>query len=134
VMDGVVRYAPAKSFWLTATACAAVIGGAANFSVSAFGMFIGSTGMVLLLGHSLGSHRKLIHNSFQCPLWLEYLLVYLGVQTGLAGPLACCASMNCATTRNACRPSRLSAPWSLFLDRCLVAAALRTAPGLAAAY
>ena len=43
--------------------------------------------MVLLFGHSLGSHRKLIHNSFQCPLWLEYLLVYLGVQVGLAGPI-----------------------------------------------
>ena len=42
---------------------------------------------MLLLGHSLGSHRKLIHDSFQCPRWLEYTLVYLGVQVGLAGPL-----------------------------------------------
>jgi stearoyl-CoA desaturase (delta-9 desaturase) len=42
---------------------------------------------VLLFGHSLGSHRKLIHNSYQCPKWLEYILVYLGVQVGLAGPL-----------------------------------------------
>ncbi|RYH22791.1 MAG: acyl-CoA desaturase, partial [Alcaligenaceae bacterium] len=30
---------------------------------------------------------KLIHDSFQCPVWLEYLLVYMGVQVGLAGPL-----------------------------------------------
>jgi len=43
--------------------------------------------VVLLFGHSLGSHRKLIHDSFQCPRWLEYVLVYLGVQVGLAGPL-----------------------------------------------
>ena len=46
-----------------------------------------STAIVLLFGHSLGSHRKLIHDSFQCPRWLEYVLVYLGVQVGLAGPL-----------------------------------------------
>jgi stearoyl-CoA desaturase (delta-9 desaturase) len=43
--------------------------------------------VVLLFGHSLGSHRKLIHDSFACPRWLEYTLVYLGVQVGLAGPL-----------------------------------------------
>ena len=46
-----------------------------------------STAIVLLFGHSLGSHRKLIHDSFQCPRWLEYVLVYLGVQVGLAGPI-----------------------------------------------
>ena len=87
VIDGEVRYAPIKSLWFMAMACAAAIGGSAQFSASAFGVFVGATGVVLLLGHSLGSHRKLIHNSYQCPQWLEYLLVYLGVQVGLAGPL-----------------------------------------------
>jgi hypothetical protein len=37
-----------------------------------------STAVVLLFGHSLGGHRKLVHNSFQCPKWLEYSLAYLG--------------------------------------------------------
>ncbi|NRR33530.1 acyl-CoA desaturase [Oxalobacteraceae bacterium] len=87
VVDGVVRYAPAKSLWFIAMASAAVVGGAATFSAGAFALFVGLTATVLLLGHSLGSHRKLIHNSYQCPRWLEYLLVYLGVQVGLAGPL-----------------------------------------------
>jgi hypothetical protein len=32
-------------------------------------------------------HRKLVHDSYQCPRWLEYLLVYCGVQVGLTGPL-----------------------------------------------
>src|SRR5688500_1624324 len=32
-------------------------------------------------------HRRLIHNSFQCPLWLEHFLVYLGVLVGMAGPI-----------------------------------------------
>ncbi len=37
-------------------------------------------------GHSLGMHRKLIHNSFDCPRWVERTLVWLGVLVGLAGP------------------------------------------------
>ncbi|WP_211233740.1 acyl-CoA desaturase [Comamonas composti] len=32
-------------------------------------------------------HRKLIHNSYACPKWLEYFLIHLGVLVGMAGPL-----------------------------------------------
>lgn len=32
-------------------------------------------------------HRKLIHNSYDCPKWLEYFFVHLGVLIGLAGPI-----------------------------------------------
>jgi stearoyl-CoA desaturase (delta-9 desaturase) len=32
-------------------------------------------------------HRRLIHGSFDCPLWLEYLCVYLGTLVGMAGPI-----------------------------------------------
>lgn len=84
---GQVRYAPLKSLWFTAMGLCAVIGGAATFSWPALALFLVSTAIVLLFGHSLGSHRKLIHGSFACPRWLEYLLVYLGVQVGLSGPL-----------------------------------------------
>jgi stearoyl-CoA desaturase (delta-9 desaturase) len=63
------------------------MGGAHNASWGAILLFFCSTAVVLLFGHSLGSHRKLIHASFLCPRWLEYLFVYLGVQVGLAGPL-----------------------------------------------
>lgn len=87
VMDGQVRFAPLKSLWFTGMAAIAVAGGAATFSASALAVFLVATSVVLLFGHSLGSHRKLIHNSFQCPRWLEYLLVYLGVQVGLDGPV-----------------------------------------------
>lgn len=87
VLIGEVRYAPMKSLWFLVMAAAALIGGVLTFSWDAFLLFLVSTAVVLLFGHSLGSHRKLIHNSFQCPLWLEYVLVYLGVQVGLAGPL-----------------------------------------------
>lgn len=87
VIAGSVVYSPLKSLWLLGMASAALIGGIATFTPAAFALFLASTATVLLFGHSLGSHRKLIHNSFQCPKWLEYLLVYLGVQVGLAGPL-----------------------------------------------
>lgn len=84
---GDVRFAPIKSLWLTGMAFAAVVGGFFTFSWMTVGVFLATTASVLLFGHSLGSHRKLIHGSFQCPRWLEYVLVYCGVQVGLAGPL-----------------------------------------------
>ncbi|MGH8525079.1 MAG: acyl-CoA desaturase, partial [Gammaproteobacteria bacterium] len=87
VFKGQVQWAPAKSFWFLGMAIAAGVGGTVFFSLSAFVLFLVSTGTVLLLGHSLGSHRKLIHNSFQCPPWLERVLIYCGVQVGLAGPI-----------------------------------------------
>ena len=88
VRIGEVRYAPAKSLWFFGMAIAATVGGTATFTWQAFALFLVTTGGVLLFGHSLGSHRKLIHDSFQCPKWLEYTLVYCGVQVGLAGPLS----------------------------------------------
>ncbi len=87
LLRGRVTWSPLKSLWFTGMALAAVIGGLATFTWAAFGVFLASTAFVLLFGHSLGSHRKLIHNSFQSPKWLEYALVYSGVQVGLAGPL-----------------------------------------------
>ncbi len=87
VCIGEVHYSPAKSLWFLVMACGGVFGGMATFTWPAFILFFCTTGTVLLFGHSLGSHRKLIHNSFDSPKWIEYLLVYLGVQVGLAGPL-----------------------------------------------
>jgi len=64
------------------------VGGFFTFSWPAFALFVASTVAVLLLGHSLGMHRKLVHDSFHCPKWLEYLLVWFGTQVGLAGPVS----------------------------------------------
>jgi fatty-acid desaturase len=87
VCDGEVCFDPAKSLWLMTMATAATVGAALTFTWSAFAFFLVATGSVLLMGHSLGSHRKLVHDSFDCPKWLEYALVCLGVQVGLAGPI-----------------------------------------------
>jgi fatty-acid desaturase len=84
---GAVRYAPVKSLWFIGMACAAVVGGACTVSGGAVTLFLAATATVLLFGHSLGSHRKLIHDSYACPRWLEYAFVYCGVQVGLAGPI-----------------------------------------------
>ena len=87
VLYGDVCYSPSKSFWFICMFVGAVVGVFVTFTWEAFTLFIVSTGIVLLFGHSLGSHRKLIHDSYQCPKWIEYVFVYLGVQVGLAGPL-----------------------------------------------
>jgi fatty-acid desaturase len=87
VVRGRVRFAPLKTFWLGGMASAGLIGGALTIERSAIVVFLVATGVVLLFGHSLGSHRKLIHDSYQCPKWLEYVFVWLGVQVGLSGPL-----------------------------------------------
>ncbi|MGX9772013.1 Uncharacterised protein [Janthinobacterium lividum] len=87
VLHGTVRFAPLPSLWLTAMLAGAVTGALCFFSWTGLLLFAAGTGIVLLFGHSLGSHRKLIHDSFECPQWLEYALVYLGVLVGLSGPL-----------------------------------------------
>ena len=87
VCAGEVRFSFSKGLWFFGMAGAAVIGGALTATASAIALYLVTTAVVLLFGHSLGSHRKLIHDSFACPRWLEYTLVYLGVQVGLAGPL-----------------------------------------------
>lgn len=87
VRIGEVVYAPVKSLWFMGMVLSAMVGGTLTFSRDAFGLFLIATAIVLLFGHSLGSHRKLIHDSYQSPKWLEYVFVYLGTQVGLAGPL-----------------------------------------------
>jgi stearoyl-CoA desaturase (delta-9 desaturase) len=87
VVHGEVRWEPVRSLWFGAMALGALVGGAFTFSWSALLLFVVSTVLMLLLGHSLGMHRKLIHDSFQCPKGLEYFLVYCGVLVGLSGPL-----------------------------------------------
>jgi fatty-acid desaturase len=87
VCEGEVRFSWRKGIWFFGMAGTAVVGMALTATVGSITLYISTTAIVLLFGHSLGSHRKLIHGSFECPRWLEYTLVYLGVQVGLAGPL-----------------------------------------------
>ncbi|MDP9196163.1 MAG: acyl-CoA desaturase [Pseudomonadota bacterium] len=83
---GQVVWSPAKSLFLVAMYGLTVLAVVRFFAWDAVAVFVVKTAAVLLLGHSVGMHRRLIHNSFECPQWLEYVLVYTGVLVGLGGP------------------------------------------------
>ena len=83
---GEVRWSPVKSLWITAMTAAAVVGGPIYATWDAVALFVATTAPTICLGHSLGMHRRLIHRSYECPLWLERLFVYLGTLVGMAGP------------------------------------------------
>ena len=55
-------------------------------SLENFLVFLATSAVTLCLGHSLGMHRRLIHQSYTCPKVIEYLFVHFGVLVGLAGP------------------------------------------------
>ena len=75
-----------KVAWNGGLLATAVILAPLTLSVDALLVFLTSTYLTLLLGHSVGMHRCMIHRSFDCPKWLERTLVYLGVVVGMAGP------------------------------------------------
>lgn len=87
VCRGRVRWSPVKSLWFIGMSIAGFVGGALTFSWQSLALYVFATAFVLLFGHSLGNHRKLVHDSFQCPRWLEYALIWYGTQVGLAGPI-----------------------------------------------
>ena len=86
-VSGRVRWDPAHSLWNGGMFLLAVVLGPSTFSPGAFAVFIFLTGATLLLGHSVGFHRRLIHRSFACPRWLERVLVWCGTVVGMSGPL-----------------------------------------------
>lgn len=85
-VDGSVRWDPVHSIWNGGMLTVALILGPATFSGSAVAIFTFLTGASLLLGHSVGFHRRLIHRSFECPLFLERSLVWIGTCVGMSGP------------------------------------------------
>jgi fatty-acid desaturase len=86
-VEGTVRWSPAKSLWIGGMTLGAIILGPIFFSWGALALFIGTSAITLCFGHSVGMHRRLIHQSFECPKWLEYFCVYLGTLVGMAGPI-----------------------------------------------
>jgi len=64
----------------------AVVLGPIHATVDALAMFALLTYATLLVGHSVGMHRLMIHRTYECPRWLRNALIYLGVLVGMAGP------------------------------------------------
>ncbi len=83
---GRVVWAPVKSLWFISHALVAAIGGYLTFRYDAVLLSFVFTVTTLCLGHSIGLHRLLIHRSFECPRWLEYVFVHLGTVVGMGGP------------------------------------------------
>jgi fatty-acid desaturase len=85
-IEGVVRWKPVKSAWISAMTMVGLVGAPVFFSWGALILFLAMSAITVCLGHSLGMHRRLIHRSYDCPLWLERLFVYCGTLVGMAGP------------------------------------------------
>jgi fatty-acid desaturase len=82
---GRVVWAPVESLWNSIMYVGALL---ASWHVTsgAVAIFLALSYPTLLLGHSVGMHRRFIHRTFECPKALERLLVWLGVLVGMAGP------------------------------------------------
>ncbi len=85
-VEGTIFWSPVKSLWFTSHLLIAIIGGCLTISTGAVMLSCAFTVLTLCLGHTVGLHRLLIHRSFKCPRWLEYLLVHLGTVVGMGGP------------------------------------------------
>src|SRR5271165_6950322 len=77
---------PPKAAWNAAMLLVGLGFAPALFRWDALILFLSVTYASLLIGHSVGMHRMMIHRSFACPKPVERLLIYLGVLVGVAGP------------------------------------------------
>ena len=85
-VDGRVVLDWSKTTWTGGMILIGVALGPVLFSWSAFFVFLALTYLTMLIGHSVGMHRMMIHRSFVCRKWLERTLIYVGVLVGVAGP------------------------------------------------
>jgi stearoyl-CoA desaturase (delta-9 desaturase) len=86
-VEGEVVWDRGRSLWNSGFLLGALVLGPLTFSWSAFAVFLVTAGVTLCAGHSVGFHRRLIHRSFDCPKWLERIMVYLGTLVGMGGPV-----------------------------------------------
>jgi len=84
--DARVSISLKKTIWMTAVYLITIIGCYLTYSIENLYLFLFCSAFVLLFGHSLGMHRRLIHKSYKCQKWFEYLGVYMGTLVGIAGP------------------------------------------------
>jgi fatty-acid desaturase len=86
-MQGRIRWDAVKSLWWFGHLLGGVLALTVFASWAGLAVFLVLTAITICAGHSVGMHRLLIHRSFETPRWLEYLLVWLGVLVGMAGPI-----------------------------------------------
>jgi fatty-acid desaturase len=121
--EGTPEFDPAKALWNGGMLLATLLFGLPLLSRSAFALFIATTYATLLVGHSVGMHRMMIHRSFVCAKPVERLLIYVGVLVGVAGPFGIIRihdTRDWAQRQPAChdffahrRPFLIDLPWQL---------------------
>jgi len=83
---GHVMWDPLHSFWNGGMLAVWIAFAVPTFSPAAFAIFLMGTGAAVLLGHSVGFHRLLIHRSFSTTRGIERVLVWCGTIAGMSGP------------------------------------------------
>ncbi len=84
---GKIVWDPPRSIWNTGMFAVALVLGPLTLDWGALGAFCVLASITLCGGHSVGFHRLLIHRSFECPKWLERVMLWLGTAVGMGGPL-----------------------------------------------
>lgn len=77
---------PAKAAWNGAMLLVTLLWAVPLIRLDAALLFAATTYCSLLIGHSVGMHRLMIHRTFSCDKPTERLLIYVGVLVGVAGP------------------------------------------------
>lgn len=75
-----------KTIWIGSNLTASLILAPFFFTSSALLAFAVLTYITLLIGHSVGMHRMMIHKTFSCSKFIERSLIYVGVLVGMGGP------------------------------------------------
>ena len=84
---GRIEWTSVQSIWTLANGLLGVVGVVWFFSWGALAVFMVLTVITVCAGHSVGMYRLLIHRSFKTYRAVEYVLVWLGVLVGMAGPM-----------------------------------------------
>lgn len=83
---GEVVYDPQKLIWNLGMIAVTIVFVPITLDLNAFVFFLLLTYSSLLIGHSVGMHRMMIHRTFECPPLVEKILIYIGVLVGMSGP------------------------------------------------
>ncbi len=86
-VEGRVVWDPLRSLWNAGMMLAALTLAPFYVTWGAVAVFLVLSAITMCAGHSVGFHRRLIHRSFECPKWVERLLVWLGIAVGMGGPI-----------------------------------------------
>lgn len=85
---GRVRFDLGKTLWLWSMLLVALIFGIPAVTFPLAALSIAMAALTLCLGHSVGLHRGVIHNTYEAGPRVRACLAYLFVLSGLGGPLS----------------------------------------------